>query len=231
LLDGKRLTGNELSHWRRHTAWVDPSVRLFNRRFAENLLYGSEGGVADLAVAIDQVDLREVLERLPEGMQTMLGEGGALVSGGEGQRVRIGRAWLRRDVRLVLLDEPFRGLSRDTRALLLDRARQHWAGATMICVTHDVSSTLSFPRVLVVEAGRIVEDGDPRALAADGASRYHALLAAEQFVQDSLWGSVNWRRFRVENGRVSEQAPRGGSTRSTAELASSSPLSLGPARD
>ena len=233
-IDGKPLTSKALARWRRHTAWVDPAVHLFNRRFAENLLYGSEGGVTELSVAVDQADLREVLERLPEGMQTMMGEGGALVSGGEGQRVRIGRAWLRRDVRLVLLDEPFRGLARDRRAELLERARRHWAGATMICVTHDVSSTLTFGRVLVVEGGRIVEDGDPRALAADASSRYHALLTTEKMVQGSLWGSFHWRRFKVENGLVEEQPVRD-VTDMTAEAASLSAFvakrALGPAND
>jgi len=207
LLDGKLLTPRDLAHWRKRTAWVDPAVQLFNRRFAENLLYGSEDGLGDIASAIEDADLREVLERLPDGMQTMMGEGGALVSGGEGQRVRLGRAWLRQEVRLVLLDEPFRGLARDRRAILLERARHHWAGATMICVTHDVSSTLAFGRVLVVDKGRIVEDGDPRELACSVSSRYHAMLTAEQFVRESLWASRQWRRFRVEHGTVSEQVP------------------------
>lgn len=233
-IDGKPLTPKALARWRRHTAWVDPAVHLFNRRFAENLLYGSEGGVTELSVAVDQADLREVLERLPEGMQTMMGEGGALVSGGEGQRVRIGRAWLRRDVRLVLLDEPFRGLARDRRAELLERARRHWSGATMICVTHDVSSTLSFGRVLVVEGGRIIEDADPRTLAADASSRYHALLATEKMVQGSLWGSFHWRRFKVENGLVEEQPVRE-VTDVTAEATSLAAVvakrALGPAND
>jgi ABC-type bacteriocin/lantibiotic exporter with double-glycine peptidase domain len=206
-LDGKLLAPKELAYWRGHTAWVDPSVQLFNRRFAENLLYGSEEGISDIATAIDQAELREVLERLPDGMQTMMGEGGALVSGGEGQRVRIGRAWLRRDVRLVLLDEPFRGLGREQRGILLERARRHWAGATMICVTHDVSSTLAFDRVLVVDKGRVVEDGAPRALSADASTRYHSMLTAEQFVRENLWASQQWRHFSVDDGKIEERIP------------------------
>ncbi|MBL8743741.1 MAG: ABC transporter ATP-binding protein, partial [Myxococcales bacterium] len=102
-LDGEPLVGTSLAKWRRRIAWVDPSVQLFNRRFVDNLLYGSESGVGEIAGAVEETELREVLERLPEGLQTILGEGGALVSGGEGQRLRLGRAWLRQDVRLVLL--------------------------------------------------------------------------------------------------------------------------------
>ena len=206
LLDGKELTCDDLPIWRKRTAWIDPAIQLFNRRFVQNLLYGSDDGVADLGNAIAESDLREVLERLPEGLQTIMGEGGALVSGGEGQRVRLARAWLRRDARLVLLDEPFRGLDRDKRRMLLARARRAWAGSTIVCITHDVSHTLEFKRVVVVADGRIVEDGDPRALACDMGSRYQSMLAAEQFVLESLWASPSWRRFRVENGTVSEQA-------------------------
>jgi ABC-type transport system involved in cytochrome bd biosynthesis fused ATPase/permease subunit len=208
LLDGEVLVPAAFATWRSRIAWVDPTVQLFNRRFAQNLLYGSEDGVHELSTAIEQADLREVLERLPDGMQTMMGEGGALVSGGEGQRVRIGRAWLRRDVRLVLLDEPFRGLARDRREILLERARAHWSGATLLCVTHDVTSTLAFSRVLVIDGGRVVEDGDPRALACTVGSRYHEMLAAEQMVRENLWASPSWRRFRVDQGAVVEQRQR-----------------------
>jgi ATP-binding cassette subfamily B protein len=88
------------------------------------------------------------------------------VSGGEGQRVRLGRALARRGVRLVILDEPFRGLDRAQRRVLLQRARQEWRAATLLCITHDVQSTQAFDRVLVVEGGRIIEDDDPARLAA-----------------------------------------------------------------
>jgi ATP-binding cassette subfamily B protein len=193
---------------RRRTAWLDPTVHLYNRRLVQNLLYGSDESIGDIAEVIEAADLRDVLEKLPEGLQTVMGEGGALVSGGEGQRVRLGRALLRRDAALVLLDEPFRGLDRDKRKVLLNRVRRAFAGATILCVTHDVSHTLDFGRVLVVEGGRVVEDGDPRALACDMASRYQAMLTSEQFVLESLWSSPAWRRFRVEEGVVVEQAAR-----------------------
>src|SRR5207247_204276 len=83
---------------------------------------------------------------------------GARDQGGEGQRVRFGRALVRGDARLVILDEPFRGLDRTKRRELLSKARELWRGATLLCVTHDVAETLGFERVLVVEGGRVVED-------------------------------------------------------------------------
>jgi ABC-type transport system involved in cytochrome bd biosynthesis fused ATPase/permease subunit len=136
-------------------------------------------------------------------MKTSLGEGGGLVSGGEGQRVRLGRAFYRSGVRLVILDEPFRGLDRDSRRLLLDEARKQWGGTTLICITHDVGETLSFPRVFVIEEGRIIEDGTPKQLAAEASSRYHALLMAEANVRENLWGDVEWKRLTMDEGRMS----------------------------
>jgi ATP-binding cassette subfamily B protein len=219
-LDGEVLTRQDLPAWRRRIAWVDPAVHLFNRRFVQNLLYGVDEAALDVARAIDEADLRDVLERLPDGLQTVLGEGGALVSGGEGQRVRLGRAWLRRDVRLVLLDEPFRGLDRDQRRKLGERARRHWDGATMLVVTHDLEETLGFDRVLVVDGGAIVEDGDPRVLAQREGSRFRAMLEAEHFLTRSFWKSTHWRRVRVENGTVTERAaPAEGAPRLDAGMA------------
>ena len=144
-VDGKMLDGRRLQSLRRQTAWVDPAVQLWNRPLYDNLRYGMEGE-PDLPVgeAIQRSDLYDVLERLPDGMKTILGEGGGLVSGGEGQRVRLGRATLRSGVRLVILDEPFRGLDRPRRRKLLAEARRHWSEATLMCVTHDVGETQSF---------------------------------------------------------------------------------------
>jgi ATP-binding cassette subfamily B protein len=159
---------------------------------------------------IEAADLRDLLETLPDGLQTRLGEGGGLVSGGEGQRVRLGRGLLRPGVRLVILDEPFRGLDRERRRELLTRARQWWRTATLLCITHDVGETQGFGRVLVVDGGQIVEDGIPADLAARPGSRYRALLEAEWEVREGLWSSGIWRRLRLDGGRLMEAGRNGG---------------------
>ena len=157
----RRLDGERLRSLRRVTAWVDPAVQLWNRSLLANLQYGNQDGDNAIGNTLEEADLFGILERLPEGMQTALGEGGGLVSGGEGQRVRLGRALNRKDVRLAILDEPFRGLDRAKRRALLIQARVHWRDATMLCITHDVGETQAFERVLVIEDGRIVEDAAP----------------------------------------------------------------------
>jgi ABC-type transport system involved in cytochrome bd biosynthesis fused ATPase/permease subunit len=207
LVDEATLEGVHLDQLRKRTAWIDPAVQLWNRSLFANLCYGNSDGVptADL---LEQAELRQLLETLPDGLQTDLGESGGLVSGGEGQRVRFGRALLRHGVRLALLDEPFRGLDRHLRRELLGRARHHWEGITLLCVTHDVGETMGFPRVLVAEHGRIVEDGNPEDLARQANSRYRALLEAEEMVREGSWSSGLWRHLRLENGRLVEELPR-----------------------
>jgi ATP-binding cassette subfamily B protein len=204
-VDGMPLDAPQLEQLRRETAWVDPSVQLWNRSLLDNLRYGAHGDTAaPLTTVIEQAELRRILDTLPDGLQTSLGEGGGLVSGGEGQRVRFGRALVRPGVRLVILDEPFRGLDRAQRHALLARARQQWQHATLLCITHDVGATQAFDRVLVIEAGRIVEQGAPADLATCLDSRYRAMLEAEVTVREGLWASGVWRRLWLADGRLVE---------------------------
>jgi ATP-binding cassette subfamily B protein len=205
LVDGVPLNIQQLRH---STAWVDPAVQIWNRSLFSNLSYGAEPDTAVVGRTIDIVMLRNVLENLPQGFQTRLGESGGLVSGGEGQRVRLGRAMARNDARLVILDEPFRGLDREKRRELLIRAREFWRDCTLLCITHDVSETQTFDQVLVVERGRMIEDGKPEELSKSGTSRYAQLLQAEERARTEIWNSSLWRRLSIHSGRIVEELPR-----------------------
>ena len=204
LIDDEPLDNPRLQQLRRETAWVDPAVQIWNQSLLENLHYGNDiDDTSQMNAAIERADLFRVLERLPEGLQTTLGEGGGLVSGGEGQRVRLGRALLKGQAKLVILDEPFRGLDRKQRTDLLERARRYWQHATVIFISHDVGDTQDFDRVLVIEQGRIVEDDQPSRLAA-GQTRYRDLLTAEKAVREGFWASTQWRRLRLDQGQLRE---------------------------
>lgn len=206
LIDGADLDAESLIALRRQTAWIDPSVQIWNRSLLDNLLYASDGDALDrVGEVVEAAQLRALARKLPEGLQTLLGESGGLLSGGEGQRIRLGRALMTRDPRLALLDEPFRGLDRDQRRRLLGEARAWWKDTTFLCVTHDIQETLEFDRVLVIEDGMLAEDGRPSELASRP-SRYRALLDAEAQVHATLWRGTSWRRLRVEEGLVREGA-------------------------
>jgi ATP-binding cassette subfamily B protein len=222
LVDGEPLGGPRLDRLRARTAWVDPAVQLWNRSLLENLEFGqSVGNGVPVGTRIVEAQLRGLVERLPQGLQTSLGEGGTLVSGGEGQRVRFGRGLGRPDARLAILDEPFRGLEREKRADLLQKARERWRHATLVCVTHDIGETASFDRVVVMAQGRIVEDGRPADLAARPGSRYRWQLDAESAVRDRLWTNPTWRTIRLEGGTIlqkpQESAPPAEEPRRVAE--------------
>lgn len=205
LADGEALAGAALATLRRQLAWVDPSVALWNRSLLANLRYGiADGAGAPPGAALAGADLLGVLDGLEDGMRTALGEGGSRLSGGEGNRVRLARALGRPDVRLALLDEAFRGLDHGARTALLERARAHFASATLLCVTHDLADTRAFPRVIVLDGGQIVEDGPPEVLlAADGP--YARLSAKEAEVQQAWWGYAGWRRWQVARAAVHEE--------------------------
>jgi ABC-type bacteriocin/lantibiotic exporter with double-glycine peptidase domain len=206
LVDGKPLDPARLAALHAATAWIDPEVQLWNASCLDNLVYGApDGSLAELGRVLADAELAPVVEKLPNGLGTPLGEGGARVSGGEGQRVRIGRALLKRRARLVLLDEPFRGLPRATRDLLLARLRDVYRDATLLFVSHDVAQARAFPRVLVIDGGRIVEDAAPDDLLARENGRFRSLVDQEDVVRERLEREAGWRRLRVEGGGLVEE--------------------------
>lgn len=203
LVDGKPLTQEALQLLRRQTAWIDPSVQLWNRTLLTNLRYGTAADDSELTnLPLAEANLLEVLQRLPDGMETQLGEAGRMVSGGQGQRIRLGRAMFRPDIRLVILDEPFRGLDRSQRAQLLDRVRAYWSEATLIFISHDIEITSRFERVVVIEQGQVAEDALPAILTAQVDSRYSALLQAEQLVRREMWQAATWHHLWMADGKV-----------------------------
>lgn len=205
LVDGRPLDDVRRRALLQTTVWVDPGVQLWNTSVRHNVDYAvrklehrSFLHTAELS------DLLPVIDHLDRGLDTEVGPEGALVSGGEGQRIRLARGLHRAKVRLVVLDEAFRGLDRPTRERLTANVRAAFPNATLFSVSHDIRSALDFPRVLVVEDGRIAEDGPPRMLAAEQ-SRFKRLLEAEAHALLELWGDSAWRRLLVAKGKVMDE--------------------------
>ncbi len=193
-IDGAPATPDRVEKLRSETAWVDPETHLWDRSLFENLTFG-EGKSSHVAVSecLAVSDLADVVDRLPDGLNSSLGEAGVRLSGGQGQRVRLGRATMRQRARLVILDEPFRGLERARRRALLQGLREHWRHTTLILVSHDVEDTTNFDRTIVLDEGRIVEDGVPHELAAREQSVYGTLLRNARSLADAAWSPEQWR--------------------------------------
>jgi ABC-type bacteriocin/lantibiotic exporter with double-glycine peptidase domain len=208
-VDGAPLSGSALEELRRATVWVDPGVQIWNRSLIENLRYGThQNDEQTYEQVIEQAELQDVIANLPQGIHTPLGESGGLVSGGEGQRVRLARGMLNPRARLVILDEPFRGLDRHQRQALIARVRSLWQSATLLCITHDVQETHTFDRVLVMEHGQILEDGAPEVLAANPESYYSRILHEEHRLHRELWRGSFWRSWLMRNGQVESVSDR-----------------------
>ena len=207
LVDDVPLHGERLARLREDAVWIDPSVQLWNRSLIDNLRYGASSPLS-LDETLWEARLEELLETLPEGLDTRLGEGGGLVSGGEGQRIRFGRGLGRAEARMVILDEPFRGLGTDVRRALVSKARERWCDATLLCAMHDLEVAREFDLVAVVEAGKIREVGTPADLEARRDSRFRQLLTAHEELQSTLWQADRWRRLRISEGRLEELLPQ-----------------------
>ena len=205
LLDGQTLTPALIDQLRAESVWVDPQVQIWNSSLESNLKYGAEQSAgARLPDSIRLAQLDQMMDSLPEGMNTELGEGGSLLSGGEGQRVRLARGLGKDPIRLVILDEPARGLESANRAQMIREARQHWKQATLICITHDLPVAREFDRVVVMAEGSIREQGRPDILYGQPGSAYREHCDASDLVQRSLWQSHLWRRWRIEDGSLVE---------------------------
>ena len=203
-IDGRPIDGETRQTLRAETMWIDPSVQLWNDSVGANLDYASKGYARRPALQVlDDADLLGVLASVDRGLDAPLGAEGAFVSGGEGQRIRVGRALFRAETRLALLDEPFRGLDRATRHQILLAIRRAAIRSTMLFVSHDISHAMSFDRVLVVDAGKIVEDGSPQELSTQD-SAFARLLNAEKELLETAWSGRRWRRLRVEAGVIRE---------------------------
>jgi ABC-type multidrug transport system fused ATPase/permease subunit len=198
-VDGRPLAGGGAHALWPHVAWVEPQVRIWNRDLPGNVAGRADAG--RVAALLRAAELDAVAARVAD---EPLGADGGLLSGGEGQRVRLARALGRDGVRLAVLDEPLRGLDRAQRHRLLVAARRRWRAATLLCATHDVGEALAFDRVLVLEGGRVVADGTPDELLTGPGAPLRAMLDAERALRDELDGGRGWRRLRVQDGTLRE---------------------------
>jgi len=140
-------------------AWAGQAPRIVAGTLAENLRLGrSDASDAAVCAAADSCRVSDFTAAWPQGLETVVGEGGRGLSGGEARRVALARALLR-DAPLVLLDEPTANLDRDSEAAVLDAIDRLRAGRTVLIATHAPAVIARADRVIRVDAGRVVEGG------------------------------------------------------------------------
>lgn len=145
-------------------AWVDQSPHIFHTTLEANLrLARPEATPEELQAALEAAGLAELVRTLPEGLRTVVGEAGLRLSGGEAQRLALARAFLK-DAQILLLDEPTSALDPDTEALLMESTRRLLQGRTALIIAHRLYTVQHADRVIVLENGRIVEEGPPEEL-------------------------------------------------------------------
>ncbi|KTT69558.1 ABC transporter transmembrane domain-containing protein [Sphingomonas endophytica] len=179
LVDGVDLAQADPAAVRARIAMVPQETVIFGTSARDNLRYGRwDADDAQVWAAAEAAHAADFLRALPDGLDTFLGEGGARLSGGQRQRIAIARALLR-DAPILLLDEATSALDAESERLVQDALERLMASRTTIVVAHRLATVRAASRIVVMDAGRIVEEGTHAALIERGG--LYARLAGLQF--------------------------------------------------
>ena len=178
-LDGVALTSADPADIRRRMALVPQEGTLFAASARDNLRYGAWDADEDrIWEAARAANAEDFIKALPQGLDTFLGEGGARLSGGQRQRVALARAILR-DAPILLLDEATSALDAESERLVQEALERLMKDRTTLVIAHRLATVRAADRIVVMDAGRIVEEGTHAQLQAGGG--LYARLAALQF--------------------------------------------------
>ena len=167
LLDNIPANEINIDEWRGHVAYVPQEVFLFNASVAHNVrFYRPDITDEDIVEALKRANIYETIEALPEGINTMVGDRGVLLSGGQRQRIALARALVGHPAILVL-DEATSALDTESERLIQEAIGTLHGSVTVFVIAHRLSTIESADVVLVLEDGRITEQGSPRELLAN----------------------------------------------------------------
>jgi ATP-binding cassette, subfamily B, bacterial len=165
LVDGQDVRDVTQDSLRQAMAIVPQDISLFHRSVLENIRYARpEATQQEVLAAAEMAHCRDFIEAMPDGYDTIVGDRGVKLSGGQRQRLAIARALLK-DAPILLLDEATSALDSESELAIQAALDRLMRGRTVIAIAHRLSTLRSFDRIIVMDHGRIVDDGSPDELA------------------------------------------------------------------
>jgi ATP-binding cassette, subfamily B, bacterial len=176
-IDGQDISRVTQQSLREAISVVPQDISLFHRSIMENIRYGRPKASDDEVLRAAIAARCDFVEALPEGLQTMVGDRGVKLSGGQRQRIAIARAFLK-DAPILLLDEATAALDSESEEAIREALARLMRGRTVIAIAHRLATLRHFDRVVMLKAGRIIEDGPPDRLM-QGQGPYRELVTQE----------------------------------------------------
>lgn len=172
LVDGESLEDISTESWRRHIGYVAQDVFLLNASIEDNIrFYRSELSSEDIMEAAKRANIYEFIQELPEGFKTKTGDRGVMLSGGQRQRIALARA-LAGKPSLLILDEATSALDSASEKLIQESIRSLHGSVTVLIIAHRLSTIEHADRLIVLDHGKIIEEGAPDALLAQAGSYF-----------------------------------------------------------